>query len=186
MARSCASSNDTLACLRSLNASALQAQNFNTPFPNAQNDTLFMYGPFLDHDLIRQTPYAAYASGNFLRLPTIYSSVTNEGTIYAHKNTSSYAESNSFLHDQFPALTPAHLRRINAFYPVEATAPSFPNASRFWRQSANAYGELRYTCPGLYINSVYANLNIPAWNYHWDVEDPTASTSVLKRRWCLW
>lgn len=171
----CASvaNSSTLDCLRSLDATILQESNFNTPFPRAQNAPLFMYGPVIDEDLVQQTTHAAYASGNFIKVPAIYGTTTNEGTIYAHKNTSSYAESNTFLKDQFPSITPAQLSRINSLYPMENT-PTFPDSGRFWRQSANAYGELRYSCPGLFINSVYARLGLPAWNYHWDVRDPAA------------
>ncbi|KAM0720433.1 hypothetical protein Q7P37_004569 [Cladosporium fusiforme] len=171
----CASnaSESTLQCLRNLNATALQEANVNTPFPGAQNAPLFMYGPVLDGDLVRQTTYAAYAAGNFIKVPAIYGSTSNEGSMYAHKNTSSYAESNTFLKDQFPAITPTQLGHINTLYPVEDT-PTFPDSGRFWRQSANAYGELRYNCPGLFINSVYARFGLPAWSYHWDVRDPEA------------
>jgi carboxylesterase type B len=74
----CVDWEDTLACLRSLSASDLQTQNFNTPFPGAQKAPLYMYGPVLDYDFVTQLTYAAYADGDFVRVPAIYGDDTNE------------------------------------------------------------------------------------------------------------
>ena len=174
----CASAADTLACLRSLTATELQLQNFNTPFPGAQNPPLYMYGPVLDGDFITDYTYAAYTKGNFVKLPAIYGDDTNEGTVFTPKNTSSIGQSDTFLKDQFPLFTLEQLRNVNALYPVEDT-PTFPNSGRYWRQLSDAYGEVRYICPGIYINGIYANLSIPGWNYHWNVIDPAAAASGI-------
>lgn len=77
----CSSSDDTLACLRSLNVSFLQYNNVNTPFPNAMYPPLFPYGPVLDHDFIEDYTYAAYVAGRFVKVPTIGGDDWNEGTI---------------------------------------------------------------------------------------------------------
>lgn len=172
----CVSSNDTLACLRSLSAAELQSHNLNTPFPGAQNAPLYMYGPVLDNDFIKEITYTAYANGNFVKLPAIYGDDTNEGTIFTPKNTSSIGESDTFIKDQFPAITTQQLREWNRLFPVEGT-PTFPDSGRYWRQVSNGYGEMRYICPGIFINSVYARLNIPGWNYRWNVIDPAAAAS---------
>lgn len=66
---SCASDNDTLSCLRSLNATYLQEMNYNIPFPGAQSPPLYMWGPVLDHDFVTDYTYNAYANGNFVKLP---------------------------------------------------------------------------------------------------------------------
>jgi len=170
----CASSNDTLACLRSLSATALQAVNINTPFPGAQQPPLYMYGPTLDFDFISDYTYRAYAEGKFVKLPAIYGDDTNEGTVFTPKNTSTIGQSDTFIQDQFPAITLAQLKQWNALYPVEGT-PQFPNSGRYWRQVSNGYGELRYICPGIFISGVYANMSLTNnWNYRWNVVDPAA------------
>lgn len=174
----CASAEDTLACLRNLTADDLQRVNFNTPFPGAQNPPLYMYGPTLDHDFIKEYTYPAYANGNFVQLPAIYGDVSNEGTVFTPNDTNSYAEADTFMKDQFPYITLEQLRQWNALYPVE-DYPQFPDTGRFWRQVSTGYGEVRYICPGFFINDVYARLGIPAWNYHWDVKDPEAEASGL-------
>ncbi|OQN99050.1 hypothetical protein B0A48_14911 [Cryoendolithus antarcticus] len=172
----CASSGDTLACLRGLSASALQAVNFNVPFPGAADPPLYMYGPTLDYDFIKEYTYSAYANGNFVRLPAIYGDDTNEGTIFTPRNTSSYDASSRFIKDQFPDFTKDQLDIVNYLFPVDNT-PTFPDSGRFWRQVSDAYGEIRYICPGIYISEIYAKYNIPGWNYHWNVIDPPAAAA---------
>ncbi|GAB7356298.1 hypothetical protein MBLNU459_g7099t1 [Dothideomycetes sp. NU459] len=170
----CASDNDTLACLRSLNATFLQSQNNNTAYPGAQQAPLYMYNPTLDHDFVTDYTYAAYAKGKFVRLPAIYGDVTNEGTIFAPNSTATIGQSDTFLLDQFPQLSLQQLAMINYMYPV---SEHFNGTGAFWRQLANAYGEIRYICPGIFISNVYADLKLASnWNYHWDVLDPTQDT----------
>jgi len=166
----CASENDTLACLRCLNSTYLQEQNFNIPFPGAQKPPLYMYGPTLDYDFISDYTYRAYAEGKFIKVPAIYGDDTDEGTVFTPKNTSTIGESDTFLHNQFPALTLGQLGRINELYPV---AEQFNNSGIYWRQVSNAYGEMRYTCPGIYISNIYDQYNVSGnWNYRWNVIDP--------------
>lgn len=172
----CVSSNSTLACLRNLTADDIQRQNINTPFPGAQTPPLYMYGPTLDNDFIKEYTYPAYANGNFVQLPAIYGDTSNEGTVFTPNTTSSYGEANTFIKAQFPYITLSQLRAWNALYPVESY-PSFPSTGRFWRSTATGYGEMRYNCPGLFINAVYARLGVPAWNYRWDVRDPPSEAS---------
>jgi hypothetical protein len=145
-----------------------------------------MYGPTLDHDFITDYTYPAFTSGKFVHVPAIYgddtnevgkvyidqrTSLTSQGTVFTPQNTSSIGESDTFIRDQFPALTLAQLARINEYYPVEGT-PTFPNSGRYWRQVSNAYGEIRYICPGIYISRIYAKEKVPVYNYRWNVEDP--------------
>ncbi|USW58452.1 Putative carboxylesterase, type B, carboxylesterase type B, carboxylesterase type B, active [Septoria linicola] len=173
----CTSSNDTLACLRNLTATELQYENFVTPFPGAQKAPLYMFGPVLDYDFISDYTISLYEQGKFIKVPAIYGGATNEGTGFAYKNISTYGQSSTFLQSQFPALTPSQLGKINSLYPVEDTIQNFPNASRFWRQASDAYGDLRYTCPGQLVSGLLTNYSVPSWNYHWNVIDPPANAS---------
>ncbi|OJD31316.1 triacylglycerol lipase [Diplodia corticola] len=168
----CASSIDTLACLRSLPVAALQAENFNTPLPGAQNAPLYMYSTTIDYDLVPDYTYRLFAQGKFIHMPTLWGDVTNEGTTFTPQNTSTIGDSDTFLKDQFPALSLGQLGHINDLYPVDGT-PTFPGAGPYWRQVSNAYGDMRYTCPGFYVASQYTRVGCPSWNYLWNVQDPT-------------
>ncbi|KAL1629157.1 hypothetical protein SLS56_005600 [Neofusicoccum ribis] len=174
----CASYSDTLACLQSLPVELLQAENFNTPLIGAQSPPLYMYSTTIDYDLVPDYTYKLFAEGNFINVPTIFGDDTNGGTVFTPKNTSTIGDSDTFLKDQFPALSLDQLKRINELYPVEGT-PSFPGTGRYWRQVSNAYGDMRYTCPGFYLNSQYAHAGAPTWNYLWNVLDPEQAAQGL-------
>lgn len=171
----CIDEEDTLACLRSLNVTFLQKNNFNTPSPGAQVAPIAMYNPVIDNDLIQDYTYRAFEQGKFLHLPAIFGDDTNEGTIFTPKNTSTIGQSDTFLQSQFPALTFEHLRTINSLYPV---AEQYPNSGKFWRQVSNAYGEQRYICPGIFISNAHARDSVSCnWNYHWNVIDPVSAAA---------
>lgn len=68
----CVQSINSFECLRVLNASAIQEVNFNMPFPGARGSPLYMYGPVVDGDLIREPTYSAFEKGRFIKVPAIY------------------------------------------------------------------------------------------------------------------
>ncbi|KAK3722785.1 hypothetical protein LTR37_002357 [Vermiconidia calcicola] len=170
----CASERNTLSCLRDLSEDVMQNNSINTPFPGAQNPPLYMFGPTLDFDFISDYTYRAYAQGKFLKVPAIGGDDTNEGTVFAPMDTSTIGESDTFIKDQFPAISLEQLRRWNEYYPVKGT-PQFPDSGRYWRAVSKGYGEMRYICPGIFISNVQANLSVPNWNYRWNVIDPEAA-----------
>jgi carboxylesterase type B len=170
----------TLACLRSLTPAQLQAHNIAIPFPGAPHRPLFPYNPTLDYDLIPALTISLFKSGRFIRVPSIFGDVTNEGTIFTPRNTSSADEASNFLRSQFPALTTAQLNKINEMYPP--TGPRFPFSGPYWRQVSDSYGDLRYTCPGIFTSRTLAADNQTStctWNYRYDVEDPLQMTRGL-------
>jgi hypothetical protein len=95
----------------------------------------------------------------------INSDDTNEGTIFTPFNINSTTAMNNFLQDQFVNLTTAELDRIDQFYPK---AQQFPGKGAFWRAAANAYGEMRYICPGIYISTMISSHGEQAsYNYRY-------------------
>ena len=101
---------------------------------------------------------------------------TNGGTIFTPRDTNSVAAMNEFLKDQFPNLSDTQLAQIDYYYPK---AEQFPNTGEYWRAVSNAYGQMRYMCPGLYISSAYSKTLTPSWNYRYNVEDPAQVASGL-------
>jgi carboxylesterase type B len=99
---------------------------------------------------------------------------TNDGTIFTPRSTGSIQSMNTFLKNQFPFLTPQHLAQINNYYPM---AEQYVGAGQYWRAVSNAYGDMRYMCPGLYLSSVYSNATIPVWTYHYNVIDPPSNAT---------
>ncbi|PWY71463.1 triacylglycerol lipase [Aspergillus heteromorphus CBS 117.55] len=173
----CASETDTLACLRNLDTASLQSENFNTPFPTAQKAPLYMYGPVLDGDLVLDYTYRLFHQGKFIKVPVIFGDDTNEGTIFVPKNTSSVSEADTFIQSQFPNISLVQLAKINNWYLTENQTRQFPHAKPYWRPAGNAYGEIRYICPGIDMSTVYSQAGVNSWNYHYDVQDPDAEAS---------
>ncbi|GAP85073.1 putative cholinesterase [Rosellinia necatrix] len=161
----------SLACLRAKTAAELQAVNKGSPYPGAQVAPLYPWGPVVDGDLLRNLTYDAYADGGFVRVPVIVGDDTNEGTIFTPRDAATAGASGQFLKAQFPYLTLEQLGRVGALYPNPAAA-ACPAAGCYWRQVSDAYGDLRYTCPGLFISSALSDAGVRgSYSYRYDVED---------------
>ncbi|PYH99528.1 alpha/beta-hydrolase [Aspergillus ellipticus CBS 707.79] len=173
----CASAKDTLACLRNLDIASLQRENINTPLPKAQQSPLYMYGPVIDDDLVLDYTYRLFHQEKFIKVPVIFGDDTNEGTIFVPKNTSSISEADTFIQSQFPEITLDQLANINNWYLTENQTCQFPHAEPYWRPTSNAYGEIRYICPGIDMSTVYSQAGVNSWNYHYDVQDPDSEAS---------
>lgn len=163
---------DSLSCLRSKSTAELQAANVNVqPLPGAQNPQLFAWNPVVDGDFIKDVPYDAFKKGLFVRVPVIMGDDTNGGTIFTPRDTSTIAQFNTFLHDQFPLLTLQDLETIVGLYP-NAKESSCPEKGCRWRQISDAYGQMRYMCPGLFVSDQYVSHGVSkSWAYRWNVED---------------
>ncbi|KAI3339182.1 vacuolar triacylglycerol lipase [Ustulina deusta] len=171
IAAGCAGS-DSLACLRTKTAAELQAANKGSPYPGAPSSPIYPWNPVVDGELVQNLTYDAFANGDFVKVPLIVGDDTNEGTIFTPQTASTIGVSNSFLKSQFPYLTLEQLGRINSLYPNQNNA-SCPSSGCFWRQVSDVYGDMRYTCPGLFISSAMTNFGMPqSYSYRYNVEDP--------------
>ncbi|KAJ5902404.1 hypothetical protein N7495_002932 [Penicillium taxi] len=173
----CQDKSDTLACLRSLDISALQGQNIVTPFPGAAGDPLYLYGPTIDDDVVHDHTYSLFEQGKFIKVPVIFGDDTNEGTIFVSRSTASVEDADQFIKDQYPIMTDDQLYKINAMYLTPDDTETYPDAGPYWPPASTAYGELRYICPGIHMSSIYAAAGVPNWNYHYAVVDPDAAAS---------
>ncbi|KIW11479.1 hypothetical protein PV08_10779 [Exophiala spinifera] len=164
------SGKDTLICLRSKSSAELQQHNHNIPYPGNRQSPLFMWNPVLDGALIQNYTYAAFEDGAFVHVPVIIGDDTNGGTVFTPRQTKSQKQSDTFLRNQFPFLSSKQLSRISALFPN--AGPTFPETGSWWRQVSNAYGNMRYMCPNLFITSALARYgNKGNWNYRYNVED---------------
>lgn len=171
----CANSStiSSLSCLRALPIATLQGANINIPTPGGgPGAPLFMYSTVIDGTFSRDFTYAEFARGNFIKVPVIFGDPTNDGTQFVYKNTSSVQAMNTFLKNQFSRLNDTHLEKIDELYPK---AEQFPNSGAYWRAASNAYGEMRYVCPGIKLNDAYDKYNVTGnWNYRYVSPPPYA------------
>lgn len=162
---------DSLSCLRSKTAQELQAVNYNVPYPGASEPPTYMYNPAIDDDVLSDYTYGSFEKGNFIKVPVIIGDDTNGGTYFAPEDTSTLVQSNTWLRNCFPRLTLEQLGRVDELYPNPNQ--TCPNTGCYWRQLSNAYGEMRYMCPGLFISNAFTKYGVPqSWAYRYNVEDP--------------
>jgi len=67
------------------------------------------------------------------------------------------------MRDQFPALNDTALAVIDSLYPP---AETFPKTGALYRTASNAYGEMRYNCPGIYLSTRFDEECVAGnWNF---------------------
>ncbi|AEO65347.1 uncharacterized protein THITE_2076582 [Thermothielavioides terrestris NRRL 8126] len=134
-----------MACLREKNVAVLQAANQAQPFPGRTGPPvpLFYWTPCVDGDFLRDLPYRLFERGQFIGVPMLFGSSTDEGSVFA-VDAASPSDVATFFRDNYPLLTANDTSAILARYPqlppVPQHRPWFPTASR-------AYGEATFICP---------------------------------------
>ncbi|KAI6440924.1 hypothetical protein MCOR22_006878 [Pyricularia oryzae] len=160
---SCTSSPDTLACLRSVNASQLQTEECQ-------------FNPNLDGDLVPASMLTRFDQGLYLRVPNIAGSCSDEGTKNVPKDTNTTAEAFKFFQDQTSGvLSNASLDLLQKTYldktmplkdvppnrAVEAKAP----AGKLWQQLSLAQGDFRAHCVTARLQNAMARDGVKTFNY---------------------
>ena len=98
-----------------------------------------------------------------------FSDDTNEGTIFTPTYINNYTQMNNFLVDNWVQLTASDLAEIDFLYPEGA---QYPNTGAYWSAACDAYGEIRYICPGIFLSSIFSDYDDfddfgigSSWNY---------------------
>ncbi len=123
---------------------------------------MFMYSNVIDADFTTNYTYALFAAGKFVHVPSIFGDDTNEGTIFTPTSTNDVTEMNNFLKDNFVKLSTTELAEIDSYYPQAGT---YSGKGDYWKAAANAYGEMRYNCPGIFVSSAIEGAGVESWNY---------------------
>ena len=176
----CGGAADKLACLRGVPAADLLKAAVPEPFPDgAGGPPVFSYNPVVDGDFVTDLPAHAFAEGRFVRVPTVFGDVADEGTIFAPHSLKDETGARNFIKNNFPHLTDGELDECADRYAFDAAKPADPAApGAYWHRAALAYGEVRYTCAGLYLSDMVAAHNdAKVWTYRYDVLDPASIPS---------
>ncbi|GFF56857.1 acetylcholinesterase [Aspergillus udagawae] len=163
----------SVACLRKLNISALQAASGGSAFPDTTPGDplpLFYWLPVIDGKLIPDQLHTLFATGQFAHVPMLVGHVTNEGSWFAN-NASSAAEVSSFLRANYPHLKETQLEEINHEY---ANMAPLPGHAAFFPSASAAYGDATFACPADDMASAVARFVSAAkvWSYRYNVLDP--------------
>jgi hypothetical protein len=114
---------DTLSCLRSLNASALQT-------------TTCSFGPHFDGELITRTATEAFESGDYVKVPSIFGGTTEEGAKdMGTQYINSTKEANAFFRNRYPGIDNKTLDMLDGMYldpGANGSWPVFGNGESSW------------------------------------------------------
>ncbi|KFY87700.1 hypothetical protein V500_06825 [Pseudogymnoascus sp. VKM F-4518 (FW-2643)] len=172
---------DTLKCLRELPVEVIASNNIIMHNPGTRGSPLFMYSNVVDGPggFTEDYTYNMYADSKFIKVPVIFGSVTNEGTLFTPDRTNNVTDMTNFLKNNFAKLTTGQLDHIVSLYPQDKT--EYPRKGAWWRTAADAYGELRYNCPGQFMSRMFQNHTNGAssWHYLWDVVPPINTKSGM-------
>ncbi|RYC53899.1 hypothetical protein CHU98_g12310 [Xylaria longipes] len=155
---------EVMACLRGKSTKVLQAANIPAAFPGAPAapEPLFFWTPCVDGGLLPDLPYRLFERGEFVHVPVIMGSTTDDASTRSDMTT--------FLQSNYPLLSASNVSAILERYPQ---MESLPNHNTWFPSTAKAYGEATFTCPVSHIlNSYtrYTNTSL-AWGYRYDVRD---------------
>lgn len=154
----CDSGKDSLACLRRLEAAALQTEEC-------------WFNPNLDDDLIKRPTLESFAQGAHLKLPTIVGHCTDDGTKSVSKSTDTAEAALAAMNNAAAgALSNSSLELLRRVY-VDQPAPVFPDSGRLWRQLAIAHTDYRQFCVGAAIQDALSAGGSPTYGYRFGPRD---------------
>lgn len=147
---------------------------FLPPSPGSAYPPSFIWGPVVDDDLFKRSPYEAFRQGKFVRVPVIFGHNTDSGRSFTNSKVSTVDEINGWLKDQFPFLSQWHFKIINKLYPnSNRDQKACPSKGCRWKQLSRIYTDITDQCPAIFINGAFPEFGSgDSYNYRFNVEDP--------------
>ncbi|KAK2684591.1 hypothetical protein QWA68_016646 [Fusarium oxysporum] len=167
---------DSLACLRTANIDGIAAGNKAYHLAGAAGDlpfTLSYWMPVIDGDFVRSALYDSFTHGNFVKVPLLISSATDEGSSFAYNASTSEAFSLA-LQNSYPSLSMvSDIPQIISLYPLHKDMPQ--RAAWFPSVSA-AISDINFICPANWLAS-RSTQYLPSkkvWHSRFNMQDPTS------------
>ncbi|KAJ7051977.1 Alpha/Beta hydrolase protein [Mycena amicta] len=140
----CTSASDTMACLRAVDANALETANTQI---NADGFFgTFVIVPVIDGTFIRQRPTLALAEGKVNGKALLSVTNTFEGNDFVNQNMVAMANATQYALDLFPSFGPAEAHKVGQLYSGLGTQLFQENAIQ---------GESIFICPTYYILNAF-------------------------------
>ncbi|KAJ7151907.1 Alpha/Beta hydrolase protein [Mycena crocata] len=161
----------TMACLRAASTGTIATAGRDM-LANLTS-ALYPFGPIADGSFIRERPIEAFRNGNFVHVPCLFGSNSDEGANWSagldnpNANTSMPNATETtvynFLAGQYATFTNTSFQTaITRFYPLSEYDGSFS------RQGQQMYGEMRYICSAMMITGAADDAGLNAYQYRWD------------------
>ncbi|KAF4774939.1 carboxylesterase [Colletotrichum scovillei] len=157
--KNCTEAADSLTCLRALNQSEVRSSSC-------------WFNPGIDGELFTDSMVNLFKQGKYNKVPTIWGSCAQEGTMYsAPQSTNSTEEANTWLLGQDPSLSNASLAILDDLY-INTPRTVYPDSGIKWRQTADAIGDIGNHCIIRNIQNYLARDEAITYNYKFAVQDP--------------
>ncbi|KAF5674316.1 alpha beta-hydrolase [Fusarium heterosporum] len=170
---------EIMACLRNKTAVELSAASTNVPYPGVTNKPISMWAPIVDGDFVRDGLFSSFDQGKFVRVPSLIGATTNEGNMFVSAvASSSQTAAVNFWQAEYPQLNlTTHMDRVKGLY---------SDARSLKQQLTGSYGDMRFLCAGASISGAMSRwMPGKAWNYWYNVEDPTYTATGLGIGHCM-
>ncbi|KAJ7614045.1 Alpha/Beta hydrolase protein [Roridomyces roridus] len=159
-----------MACLRAANTATIATAGKNTL--DNRTSTNYPIQPVLDGSFLRQRPVEVFKAGNFVRVPMLFGSNTDEGANWSAKlpnpsaNTSSPSATETtvynFIAGQYAGFSQTSFEEALALYPLADYDQSFS------LQGQQMFGEMRFICTALMIVDAARKAGLKVYEYHYD------------------
>uniref|UniRef100_A0A093V720 Carboxylic ester hydrolase n=1 Tax=Talaromyces marneffei PM1 TaxID=1077442 RepID=A0A093V720_TALMA len=168
----CSSASDTLACLRTIPTEQLSAI-FNS------SDVTASGGVVIDGDIVAESATTLTKNGNFVRVPVLIGTNSDEGTAFGIPGINTTEEFKESLLYRTPSLTKEVMDKIAKLYPddpslgipstLKGRPPPGSPFGRQWKRSAAYGGDLTMHTGRRIATEAWARYGVPAYSYHFDV-----------------
>lgn len=174
----CPTSNNTAAleCLRAVDIDVIRAKQGQIYGENSYNIT-WPFQPVSPGPLLEKRGSTSGEDGTFLKIPTLISSTSNEGTFFAPKDLTTSEQFIAFLKNMNRGLTDEDLDELEYLYPDPADPDSpyadSPQSPQFKRIAA-ACGDYMYICPVQETAYRLARADVPVYKARWNTPNYAA------------
>ncbi|KAI9364345.1 Alpha/Beta hydrolase protein [Zopfochytrium polystomum] len=166
---------NSFACLRAVPAADLLAAQNRVESLLSISGGLFR--PYVDGDYIPANPQGRLLTGDFLHVPVLIGTNTDEGTLFT-ASVATQDDFAAFVNTSIPGLPRSVLDQAYALYPLAdyAAGPAGPAAAPFLA-AADIFGDFVFQCPSQRLADAYAQLSRAT-----DPADPTDAPLVFRYR----
>ncbi|KAF8527688.1 carotenoid ester lipase precursor [Gautieria morchelliformis] len=123
----CASSHDTLACMKTVPSNSLLNAVQDIPNYASFQSLNLAWRPYVDGVLFTESPMVSISQGAYARVPLVAGNVDDEGTLFSLSslNLTTDDEAADYLHSNYlPTATDAQFQTVSDLYPSDPTQGS--------------------------------------------------------------
>ncbi|KAK3298999.1 Alpha/Beta hydrolase protein [Chaetomium fimeti] len=150
-----------IGCLRGKDVAVLQAANHAQAFPGRPGPPmpLFYWTPCVDGDFLRDLPYRLFERGQFINVPVVFGTSTDEGSVFV-SNAATPDDVSLFFLNNYPP----------------------PHRQRHHLHPRPAFGEATFICPSLNVLTHLHRHSHPQHHHPNTPSQPTNQTTTLEHR----